>query len=158
MEASLLLASSIAKEFEGLALKAYHDPVGYPTQGYGHLLSKEPWTSLEQYPDITEATANKWLLEDMQASRMAVLKSVEVLLTPYQEAALIDFTFNVGVGNFTSSTLLRELNKGDYARVPIELRKWVYSRGIKLNGLARRREAEIVLFTGEPNDQVSVSN
>ena len=43
------LAAEIAKPFEGLSLEPYHDPVGYPTIGYGHLLSRERCADLSQF-------------------------------------------------------------------------------------------------------------
>ena len=46
---ALRIAATVADDFEGLSLTPYHDPVGYPTLGYGHLLSRVPWAPLEQW-------------------------------------------------------------------------------------------------------------
>ena len=47
--------TDLAAPFEGLRLEAYHDPVGYPTQGYGRLLSRKPWEDrVDGWPDIDE--------------------------------------------------------------------------------------------------------
>jgi len=68
-------------------------------------------------------------------------------LSDDQTAALADFIYNLGAGNFRSSTLLRKLNAGDYAGAAAEFDKWDYAGGKELAGLLRRREAETTLFT-----------
>jgi len=56
--------------------------------------------------------------------------------------ALVDFTFNLGVGNFRSSTLLSLVNKGDMADAANEFEKWDKAGGVEVAGLLRRRQAE----------------
>ena len=143
---ALELASKLAKPFEGLSLTAYHDPVGYPTQGYGRLLSRTPWQDLSQWPAITELQAEHWLQQDMQTAFRAVLQLCPGAETAPQQAALVDFTFNCGAGNLQASTLRRKVNRQDYAGAAEEFHKWVYARGVKLPGLVRRRHAESQLF------------
>ena len=46
----------------------------------------------------------------------------------------------------SKSTLLKKLNKGDYAAVPVELMKWVNAGGKKVQGLVNRRAAEAGLW------------
>jgi len=48
-----------------------------------------------------------------------------------------------------SSTMLKELNSGNYAKVPSEMRRWNKAGGETLEGLIRRREAESLLFEGK---------
>lgn len=75
--------------------------------------------------------------------------SSSVKLNANQYGALVSFTFNVGCGNFESSTLLRELNAGDNPDnvAAAQLPDWVYgSNDDKLPGLVRRRAAEVALF------------
>lgn len=60
-------------------------------------------------------------------------------------AALIDFTFNLGAGNLSASTLRKRVNAGRWADVPAELRKWNKAGGRVLRGLVIRREAEAAL-------------
>lgn len=126
----------------------YHDPVGFPTIGYGHLLSREPWASLDRWLPITEAEADALLDRDMSRAAGAVLRLIEVPLTDGQFAALTDFTFNVGAGNLELSTLRRVINRGGYPEAPNQLRRWVFARGVKLPGLVRRRNDEIGLWLG----------
>jgi lysozyme len=63
-----------------------------------------------------------------------------------QFSALASFTFNLGCGNFQSSTLLKLLNGGNVNGASLEFAKWVYGGGVVLPGLVRRREAERQLF------------
>jgi GH24 family phage-related lysozyme (muramidase) len=72
---------------------------------------------------------------------------IKVPLNQQQLDALISFTFNCGAGSLSVSTLRARLNRGDYAAVPHELNKWVFSSGKRLPGLVRRRQAEGVLFS-----------
>ncbi|WP_247643165.1 lysozyme [Brucella sp. B13-0095] len=73
-----------------------------------------------------------------------VERLVKVPLTDNQFAALVSFDFNTGA--LDKSTLLKKLNKGDYAAVPVELMKWVNAGGKKINGLVNRRAAEAGLW------------
>ena len=126
----------------------YYDPVGFPTIGYGHLLSREPWAALDRWSAITETQADTLLDRDMARAAGAVLRLIEVPLTDGQFAALTDFTFNVGAGNLQLSTLRRVINRADYPEVPNQFRRWVFARGVKLPGLVRRRDDEIGLWLG----------
>ncbi len=142
MSESLSLAVEIAKPFEGLRLSAYHDPVGYPTIGYGHLLSRNRWEELDRWADISEAEAEQLLQEDMGRAARSVERLILLPLEPEQEAALIDFAFNCGAGNLQASTLRRVVNRGDYEDAPRQFRRWIYARGRRLPGLVIRRQAE----------------
>lgn len=74
-----------------------------------------------------------------------VEKVVERLgtLTQGQFDALTSFIFNVGEGNFSSSTLKKKViaNRWDKS-IGAEFKRWVYSNGKILNGLVKRREWE----------------
>lgn len=132
------------KAFEGLRLTAYPDPGsrdGTPwTIGYGHT------KGVKKGDKITKAQAEKFLLQDMATAIRGVDSSVEVPLNENQRGALISFAFNVGVGAFKRSTLLRRLNAGKYEDVPAQLMRWVNNDGKYMKGLARRRSSEGVLW------------
>ena len=147
MADALDLAAEIAKPFEGLRLQPYHDPVGFPTIGYGHLLSREPYADLSQWEPLADEHAAEELLQrDMAVAVGAVGRLITVPLTAEQEAALIDFAFNCGAGNLQVSTLRRAINRQEYDAAPEQFRRWVYARGRKLAGLVRRRAAEADLW------------
>lgn len=132
----------LIKEFEGLRLSRYQDIVGKWTIGYGHLILAN-----ESFPKpITEQQAEELLRKDLATSESGVNRLVKVKLSQYQFDALVSFTFNLGVGNLQSSTLLKKLNAGDYAGAANELTRWNKAGGKEVAGLTRRRAAERKLF------------
>lgn len=132
---SLAMAVSVVGYFEGRELVGYLDPVGIPTVCYGHTAT----AVLGQ--TRTAAECEELLQHDLGWSLAAVDKHLPDA-PPSTRAALGSFVYNVGVGSFESSTLLRKAKAGDMAGACNELPRWVYAGGRKLNGLVRRREAE----------------
>ena len=147
---ALGLAHKLAAPFEGCVLKPYHDPVGYPTIGYGHLLSRTPWEDLSQWEPLTQSQADDLLITDLKRFQASVHRLITMPITVCQEAALIDFAFNCGAANLQASTLRRVINRGDYAEAPKQFLRWVYARGVYLRGLARRRQAEADMWLADP--------
>lgn len=136
---------NLIKEFEGLSLTEYDDVAGYKTIGYGHLMSED-----EFYPDgITEEFAEELLRIDIQEAEEAVEKYVDVDLNDNQFAAVVSFTFNLGGGALSKSTLLKKLNEGDYEGAAEEFPRWCYAGGKMVAGLQRRRAEEKALFLEE---------
>ena len=141
------------KSFEGLArvgnddmVYPYHDALGYPTQGYGRLLSKDKTTPLSHWPAITKDEAVLWLDED--ASKVAT-KITALVTSPLDQAqfdAVVSLAFNIGLHNFETSTLLRKLNAHDYLGASTEFLRWNRGGGQPIMGLTRRRAAERDLF------------
>lgn len=127
-------------------IEPYHDPVGYPTIGYGHLLSREAGADLSRWPPITIAEAQSLLWADLARAARSVERLCPVPLSDPQFAALIDFTFNCGAGNLQASALRQVVIRGEHDEVPAQLQRWVYSRGRKWGGLVRRRRAEAELY------------
>lgn len=137
------------KRFEGLSLTAYRDSAGVWTIGYGHTGDVDG-VPIHAGMRITEAKADKLLVEDLRWALDAVDEQTTVKLNPFQRWALAVFTYNVGAGALGSSTLLRKLNRGRYRAVPRQLMRWIYAGGIALEGLRRRRRAEGKLFQRTP--------
>lgn len=65
-------------------------------------------------------------------------------LTPEQWAALLSFSYNLGIGN--AKNLVTNINSGNTTALFSQMRKYVISDGVKLDGLVARREKEIDLF------------
>ena len=134
---------SLVKQWEGLKNTAYRDVAGVLTIGYGH-------TSAAGAPKVTpgmtigDKEAERILRADLAKFEARVERLVKVPLTDNQFSALVSFDFNAGA--LHKSTLLKKLNKGDYAAVPVELMKWVHSGGRKIQGLVNRRAAEAGLW------------
>lgn len=144
------------KTVEALRLQVYDDatgrplargqkPQGFATIGYGHKLLPG-----EDYFIITEAQAMQILARDLIPAENAVNRLVKVPITQKQFDALVSFVFNAGAGAFARSTLLRELNSGNYLAAQQNFTRWIYStiNGVKtvVPGLANRRLAESRLF------------
>lgn len=134
----------MTKFFEGLRLKAYQDEGGVPTIGYGHT------AGVKEGDTCTQEQADAWLEDDLNWAAVVVKNFVKVRLTDDQRAALIDFVFNVGAGNFMHSTLLKKLNAGDYQGAAAEFSHWNKVNGKVSKGLTARRLAEQKMFRGEP--------
>lgn len=132
---------SIIKQCEGCKLKAYLCPSLVPTIGYGHT------TGVKLGDTITQADADRYLLQDIKRFEQAVSALVKVPINTNQFSALVSFTFNVGVSNLKSSTLLKKLNLRDYKGCSNEFERWVYGSNKKpLEGLKKRRKLEKELF------------
>lgn len=129
-------------------VEPYHDDAGYPTIGYGHLLSRERWADLSGWPAITLEEADALLRRDALRHLNAAARLCPVPLTEGQLAALGDFCFNAGPGNLEVSTLRKCVLRGDHERAVQEFGKWVYSGRppVKMRGLVRRRAAEAALY------------
>lgn len=120
--------------------------------GYGTKLHPGECVGDEGYPHGITVSAARALLQTRADAASKVLENyVKVDLSQPQIDALTSFVYNVGSGNFASSTLLRKLNEGNYARVPVELKKWVYAgtgdKARKLSGLVARREREATVWS-----------
>ena len=133
------------KQWEGLKTKAYKDAGGVWTIGYGHTATAgEPKPRAGMV--ITAAEAESILLKDLMQYEAAVANNVNVKLNDNQFAALVSFAFNIGIGAFKKSKLLKKLNAGNYDTVPTELMKWTKAGGKKVQGLVNRRRAEGYLW------------
>lgn len=131
---------NLIKQFEGCKLTSYKCPAGIWTIGYGHT------KGVKQGQKITQVKALNYLKEDLASFEKGVKTSVKVPINQNQFDALVSFTYNVGLGAFKTSTLLKKLNKKDYSGASKEFARWNKASGKVLNGLVKRREAERKLF------------
>ncbi|MGD1824861.1 Phage-related lysozyme (muramidase), GH24 family [Chromobacterium violaceum] len=132
---------SLIKQFEGVRLAAYQDMVGVWTIGYGHT-----GPDVKAGMTITQQQADQLLAADLEKFETGVRKAVIVPLNANQFSALVSFSYNLGLGNLRSSTLLRLLNKGDYEGAAAQFPRWNRAGGQAVPGLTRRRKAEQALF------------
>ena len=128
---------------EGLSLKPYLCPAKIPTIGYGNTYypNGKRVTLLDE--PITKEYALEIFKEIANRFAKAVSKLVVVPLNQNQFNALVSFAYNVGMANFQKSTLLKKVNKNkDDISIELEFNKWVFAKGVKLNGLVKRRKDE----------------
>lgn len=137
-------AVRLIKQFEGFRPVAYKCPAGIWTIGYGS--TSIDGIKVKQGDTITEQAALDDIYRRLNEIDKQITAVVRVPLNSNQLNALLDFVYNLGIGNFRSSTLLRKLNDSDYRGAADELLRWNKSGGKVLNGLTRRREAERDLF------------
>ena len=135
---------ALTQNFEGFSAYPYKDAVGIPTIGYGHVILPG---EIFNCP-LTRSEAMLLLKQDASKAEKAVNYGVKVPLKQRQADSLISFTFNLGGGKLSSSTLLRMVNNSRHHEAALEFKKWVYAGGIKLKGLVLRREAESLMYEG----------
>lgn len=131
----------LIKRWEGCRTNSYLCPAGVWTIGYGHTKTAKP------NQIISHLKAEELLQEDLRKFEDAVRHLVKVPLNQNQFDALVSFTFNVGIGAFKNSTLLRFLNQKKYSMAADQFHRWVNAGGKKLPGLINRRKQEYALFT-----------
>jgi lysozyme len=130
------------KREEGLVLKPYLCPAGYPTIGYGHRIPSM------QHPVLTAAQAQILLEQDLIHYRNAALRlSPGLRDEPEQKlGAIIDFCFNAGIAAYAGSTLRKKVDAKDWTAAGLQMRKWVYAMNPKtgkkepFGALVRRRD------------------
>lgn len=131
-------AMNLIKLFEGLHLRAYRDPVGIATIGYGHT------SGVRMGDEITEEQANNLLVLDMKP----IIKKLESYDSKYhwnenEFNALLSFAYNLGVVSIDQVTASGTRTKGEIAS---KMLLYYNAGGKRLEGLVRRRQKEHDLF------------
>lgn len=129
----------LIKRFEALLLTSYKDIVGKLTIGYGHTLN------VEANQIIDKAQAEEFLKQDLGRVE-AYIGRLALELTENQFAAIASLIYNIGMGAFSQSTMLKVLKDGDIVMAAEQFLRWDKAHGEIVAGLTRRREAEKTLF------------
>ena len=130
----------LIKSYEKCRLTVYDDGRGFATVGWGHR------TTLPLGAEVSQEQADAWLAEDLAHAESVVERLVGVPLSDNQRAALVSFAYNVGAAALERSHLLTYVNAEEWEQAAGEFHRWSYSRGERLEGLARRRADEAALF------------
>jgi lysozyme len=140
----LTIAGAVVAPFEGRSLVAYLDPVGIPT------ICEGVTAGVQLGDTATDAECDEALQHELVTHLAGIEACIDGYLTPNQWAAVLSWTYNVGVGAACKSTLVQKINQGaEYSAWCPELKRWVYAGGNKLPGLVRRREAEYQFCMGD---------
>jgi lysozyme len=157
--------ANLIKHFESClqpvkgGFKAYKCPANVLTIGWGH--TNHHGLKFDSSDIWSQADCDAAFTDDMKGFESAVKRLVTVPLTAYQFDALVSFTYNVGEGNLSKSTLLKKVNAGDFGSwsedkggtgAAAEFPKWNKANGKVLNGLVRRRASEALLFQNIPDE------
>ena len=141
-------AVELITHFEHFYPKAYQDPAGIWTIGYGTIRANGKRVALGM--TCTKAEATQWMRQDIDAKTADILRVCGVPLKQQELDALVSFVYNVGIGNFQDSSLLKNIK----AKRPVtetNFTSWnkarVNGRLTPLPGLLRRRRAEYFLYT-----------
>jgi len=139
------LGLKILENAEGCRLHAYPDP------GSGGAPFTCGWGATG--PDIhrgtvwTQAQADARLQQDMAKFEEAVsLADANVPTTDNQFSAMCDLAYNIGIGNFLGSSVLRYHRQGLHAQAASSFMMWTHAAGRELPGLVTRRKAESALY------------
>lgn len=141
-------ALTLIKEFEGLRLESYQCPAGVWTVGWG--ATRINGRPVQKGDRVTYAQAEELLRAQLQEFAEGVFALLPGAKNwgAGETAALVSFAFNVGLGALKESLLRKRILQGEdrHKVVREELPKWVTADGKRLEGLVRRRNAEVALF------------
>lgn len=136
---------ALLKEFEGCKLKSYQDQGDVWTIGYGHT------EDVVANMTIDQQTADSWLKEDIEHFCEHVSQNIDQKATPNEFSAAVCFAFNVK--GWASKPIFEHLRNGEFQEAK---RHWLlydkieeHGQKVESEGLKRRREAELALFSTE---------
>jgi len=133
----------LIKRFESLQVRAYlPTPNDVLTIGYGHT-----GPDVRKGMVITEERAEELLTQDLTRFENAVATSLGgAETTENQFSAMVSLAFNIGIGAFKSSSVLRFHREGKTEQAAAAFIMWNKQAGKVLAGLSRRRNAERDLY------------
>ena len=136
----------LIKDFEGFSSTSYLDVVNIPTIGWGNTYYSDG-RKVKLGEQISKTDALK-LLEVVANRDFAdkIFPAIKVKVTQNQFDAMVSLAYNIGVGAFLKSTLLKKVNAGDFAGAGEQFLRWNRAGGKELLGLTKRREREKQLF------------
>jgi len=140
-------------KWEGFRGIPYNDVAGHCTIGYGHLIHHGNCSKADRkkWGEINKAEGRELLRRDLKKYEKGVrdLLGFRVRRTLNQQNfdALVSFAYNVGLGAFAGSSMLRLLRARHRGYAAREFDKWVHAGGKRVEGLINRRNAEQRLFT-----------
>jgi lysozyme len=138
---------ALIKEFEGFKKAPYLCSAGVPTIGYGSTMYADGKKVKMSDVSISEASALELFHTTLHKYEQTVDKAIIIPLTQNQFDACVSLCYNIGQGNFASSTLVKEINKGEpKEKTSEQFLRWNKAMGTVSAGLSRRRKAEQKLY------------
>ena len=126
---------------------AYIDMVGVPTICQGIT------TGVKLGDKKSDAECEQLLAKELSKYNTQMKKNVRVPLSPHEEIAYTSFVWNVGVGAWNNSTLLKKLNANDRIGACNEILKWNKGTFSRQASLQQVKNGEIC--TPKPNGTFS---
>jgi lysozyme len=134
-------------QFEGFSSKPYLDPVDIPTIGYGTITYPNGKRVTMKDKAISKSQALKYKVSHIEDTYLNWVNENLPDLNTDQFTAIVSLIYNIGLGAFKTSTLLRfiKANK-ECTEIRRAFLMWNKAGGKVLNGLTRRRAAEADLY------------
>lgn len=133
------LAIKVIEHYEGFSATPYLDSVGVKTIGYGR-------THGDLDTPTTKEKERLWVLDYCEALNDDLNDLIVPRMNDHQMAALLSFTYNVGTGSLSRSTLRKLINQNRTVRAGDEFLRWSKAGTNVLPGLVKRRMTEYILF------------
>ena len=145
----------LIRRWEGLRLQAYLDASGVASIGYGNTLHSDG-TPVQLGDTISAAEAEELITKQLNNLSEQLHELLKVSVQQPQLDALVSLAYNIGIGALQRSTLLAQLNSGDYQAAADQFRRWTKASDgkgglMELPGLVRRRQEERQLFLSAVN-------
>jgi lysozyme len=141
---------ALIQQWEGLSLTAYRDIAGVWTIGWGHT------GGVFKGQVITELQAIQLLMRDLAGFESVVAARTDLMATTDDQfAAMVSLSYNIGVGGFLGSTVLRDHKAGNFDGAGAAFLLWdkahVDGELVVVRGLLNRRIAEAALYARPDN-------
>jgi len=136
----------LIKRWEGCKLTAYQDIAGIWTIGYGTTANAGVGIEPHNGMTITQEQADELLHKTLDNFAAKVASLLKVPVTANEFGACVMLSYNIGLGAFDKSTVLRELNAGNKSAAAGAFHMWNKAGGRVVKGLMARRDAEVELF------------
>lgn len=137
------------KQREGVRAKAYLDSVGIWTIGVGHTAMAGP-PKPKKGMILSDKEIDQILAHDLVQYEDGVERALKgVKLKQHEFDALVSLCFNIGIRNFTKSSVVKELIAGNKAKAADKFLLWNKAGGKTVLGLVNRRKSERLQFLGQ---------
>lgn len=139
---------------DSVFVKAYLDPVGVWTIGWGSIKSPDG-QAVTRETRITHTEAARWLDHELDETENSVDRAIKAPVTQSMFDACVSLAYNIGVHGFAGSTVCRRINERKYAEAKEAFLLWVKGDtngdGVleTIQGLLNRRKDEADEFDDE---------
>lgn len=147
MAVAIALITPRIQQFEGNRSHVYKDIGGVLTVCSGHTGPDVVVSHVYSSDECTQLTNR-----DIDIAADGVLRtSPQLKDRPYQLAAAISFTYNLGAGAYAKSSVAQDFNAGNYPAGCKDMLKYVNAGGKFSQGLYNRRKQEYKICIGDLN-------
>jgi lysozyme len=137
----------LISKFEGIRLKPYKCSAGVSTIGIGSTYYEDKTRVKMSDPEITRDRAIQLFSNTAKQYQSAVRAFIKIELTQNQFDALVSLCYNIGPGNFSTSSLVKAINnKADKTEIEARWKLWNKAKGNVIQGLVSRRNKEVEYY------------